>query len=78
MEMTRFDPNRLLDALMNFAQRLGNSLAVQDELELWGLQLEPSLVRIQGRLFDPLDIITGENLPSRYHSINAEWSRSLQ
>ena len=67
-------PNKRVEAIQKFSTRMTSKREVVDELEKWGMQLNPSIKTLKGRLLAPEKVYLKTEYT--YHSSNADWGNS--
>ena len=72
-EHTRTTPPQRVAKLLQFIGQMNTNPKVREEMRNWDVSLDDGLVQLQGRLFNPEEISTGQNKIVRYQSTNAEW-----
>ncbi len=71
-EHTRTTPPQRVAKLLEFIGQMNSNPKVQEELANWDMALDNGLVQLQGRLFNPEEILTAQK-SVQYQSTNAEW-----
>lgn len=59
--LTKMGPNARRDVLTFFAQEVQNNDIPREILADWGLRLESNLIDFTGRVFEPVEIMFGQN-----------------
>lgn len=77
-EYTRTAPDQRVRSLMGFANRMGTTAKVQEELAKWNLKFSAQLEKIQGRTLRPEKILQGMNKSCTYAVDNADWGNALR
>lgn len=67
-------PNKRVEAIQKFSRRMTSVSKVVEEFEKWGMQLDPSIKTLKGRLLPPEKIYLKTEYT--YHSSNADWGNS--
>jgi len=70
---TRTTPPQRVAKLMEFIRQTNSNPKAREELDNWNVSLDDNLVKLQGRLFSPEEIQSGQNQVVHYQSKNAEW-----
>ncbi|KAG7164425.1 piwi-like 2, partial [Homarus americanus] len=73
----RMGPDKRVEALQRFNQDLSSNAKVMQEMEHWGLNLSPSLIRIQGRIL-PEEQILQDGRSICYNQQTSDWSKELR
>lgn len=76
-EHTRLNPDRRIERLRTFNNRLHNSKASMDVFSLWNMKLDTNLVEIPGRVLAPEKIFFG-NQHKFLCDRNADWTREFR
>ena len=58
---------------MQFIGQMNTNPKVREEMRNWDVSLDDGLVQLQGRQFNPEEILTGKNNFVSYKQTNAEW-----
>jgi len=73
--ITRVEPDKRVQALMNFRKRLQDNPEIQRELSGWGLELARDLVRCEGRsIGETIKIVSGKDA---FAIRNGDWTRDM-
>ena len=73
-EWTRMAPQKRIESINKFATRMTGTKAVKDEFTKWGMELNPSIKTLQGRLLNPEKVFLKREF--QYNSNNADWGHS--
>lgn len=76
-EHTRLNPDRRIERLRTFNQRLYSSQASMEVLSLWNMKLDTNLVEVPGRILPPEKIVFG-NQKKVVCDRNADWTREFR
>ena len=67
-------PQKRIESINKFATRMTGTKAVKDEFTKWGMELNPSIKTLQGRLLAPEKVFLKREF--QYNSNNADWGHS--
>ena len=64
-------PQRRVESINRFAERMTRTPAVKQELQKWGMELDPKIRALKGRLLPPEKVFLKTEFT--YNSNNADW-----
>ena len=64
-------PQRRVESINRFAERMTRTPAVKQELQKWGMELDPRIRSLKGRLLPPEKVFLKTEFT--YNSNNADW-----
>ena len=77
-EYTRTVPEKRVEALLKYANRMNKEPKVQQEFERWGLKFSTELERFESRCLQPEVIRLGSGRECTYSIDNADWGSAFR
>jgi len=77
-DITRPDPEKRVQALRGFSDRLANTPECQAVLKSWHIEFAQDLANFRARCLDPEPILGSGNAKFQYKSENADWSGAFR
>ena len=77
-EYTRQTPDKRVESLKRFSQRINETPEIKQLLSDWNLQFSEALEKFNARILTPIEIVGGGRSTAKYQEENADWGNAFR